>query len=256
MDLAGIEPGDVLLEVDGRRLMLREFDDWKEVYEAIPEGPAGTSATFLVRRVNGGQTETIDVTRSALEYTPLRRIGSPVPTGTEYPPLSAQSSIESTGGSEVRRGWVIEVISVVPNATDMVLTASTREQSIYGTPTPPEEGKQYFIATIRGKYIGGGSDGLDTGDFDAAGDATNRIYEAGCGDRFTTTIPNALPGIVDRVEVLRGGVIEGAVCWEIDSRDAPTLKMRFDYQFYVIWGALLRGQGYRARVWYELSPMP
>ena len=253
MDLARIKPGDVLLEVDGRRLRLSEFDTAVEADQAIPEGPAGTSATFLVRRASSGQTETIEVTRAALEYNPIRRIESPVPPGIEYPPLLAQSSIESIGGGEVQRGWALRVVSVVPNATDMLLQAWRTEGEMH---TPPEEGKQYFMATIRAKHIGTGSDGLATWDLDAAGDATNRIYEAGCGDSPTTTIPNSLPGIFDSVEVLRGGVVEGAVCWEIDSRDAPTLKMRFNYQFRVTWGALLSGQSYHSPVWYELSPAP
>ena len=259
MDLAGIEPGDVLLEVNGRSLRLSEFDTATEAFEAIPRGPAGTSATFLVRRASNGQTETIEVTRDArdLEYTPLlRRIDSPVPIGMEYPPLSAQSSIESIGRGEVRRGWSLRVVSVVPNATDLILAASRSEGR---TPTPPEEGKQYFTATISAKYIGAGSNALTMRDLDAAGDATNIVYEAGCGDRYfnPTTIPNALPAnTLDQVEVLPGGTIEGVVCWEIDSRDAPTLKMRFDYQFRIVWGSALSGQAYYFPVWYDLSPSP
>ena len=260
MDLAGIEPGDVLLEVNGRSLRLSEFNTATEAFEAIPEGPAGTSATFLVRRASSGQTETIEVTRDArdLEYTPLlRRIDSPVPIGTEYPPLSAQSSIESIGRGEVRRGWALRVVSVVPNATDLILAASRSEGR---TPTPPEEGKQYFTATISAKYIGAGSGALTMRDLDAAGDATNIVYEGGCGNPFInpTTIPNALPAnILDQeVEVLPGGTIEGVVCWEIDSLDAPTLKMRFDYQFRIVWGSALSGQAYYFPVWYDLSPSP
>lgn len=256
MDLAGIKPGDVLLEVDGRRLRLSEFDTAVEADQAIPEGPAGTSATFLVRRASSGQTETIEVTRAALEYNPIRRIESPVPPGIEYPPLLAQSSIESIGGGEVQRGWALRVVSVVPNATDLILAASRSEGR---TPTPPEEGKQYFTATISAKYIGAGSDALTMRDLDAAGDATNIVYEAGCGDRYfnPTTIPNALPAnTLDQVEVLPGGTIEGVVCWEIDSRDAPTLKMRFDNQFLIVWGSALSGQAYYFPVWYDLSPSP
>lgn len=247
MDLAGIEPGDILLEVDGRELSLG----------SVAEGPAGTSASFLIRGAGSDRTETIKITRVALEYTPLgRSTEAPVPVGVEYPPLSAQSSIESTGGVEVRRGWAVQVVSVVPNATDMLL-ARWRSEGL--TPDPPEEGKQYFMATIRGKYIGEGSDGLDTGDFDAGGDATKRVYEAGCGDRFTTTIPNAFPSRFGEVEVLPGGVIEGAICWEIDSRDAPALKMRLDEQFYIARGGLGTPEIYYRHshtVWYELSPMP
>ena len=39
-------------------------------------------------------------------------------------------------------------------------------------PDPPEEGTQYFMATIRAEYIGDGSDTLYGWDLEAAGDAT------------------------------------------------------------------------------------
>lgn len=232
MDLAGIKLGDILLEIDGRSLS--GLASTQEPSEVIPEGPAGTSATFLVRRAAGGQTETIEVTRAAIpdsEVTFFGSIGAPVPTGIEYRlDLNPEEY-------DVRSNWAVQVLSVVPNATEMVLRASTSE---WHTPTPPEQGTQYFMATIRAEYIGTGSDSLNTWDLDAIGDATKTFYDAGCG---YLTIPNALP----EVEVIRGGVVEGAVCWRIDSQDAPTLKMRFDSQ--------VGAAGYASlTVWYELSP--
>ena len=301
MDLAGIKPGDILLEVDGRSLSGVESTEESpdaipegptgtsppcatvstplgEIRDAIPEGPAGTSATFLVRRVNSGQTDTIEVTRDSIPdsgYPGGGSIEAPVPTGLIHgydllrewevgfefggngqriKVISVNchtGQIELEAGAlvlemQVQRIWAVEVVSVVPNATDMILATSRNERS---TPTPPEPGKQYFMATIRAEHIGvggGSSDTLTWEDLDAVGDATHVVYEAGCGDQ-DTTIPNTLP----EVEVIRGGVVEGTVCWEIDARDAPTLKMRFDGQISYVVNNLFPQ---RTTVWYELSP--
>ena len=283
MDLAGIKLGDILLEVDGRSLS--GFDSEQESYDAIPDGATGTSVTFLVRRAAGGQTETIEVTRAAIpdsEYPDPGSIEAPVPTGVEYRNdflalFDVGSEFEENGQRikvisidqpagrtewevgaqvfeiQVQRNWAVQVVSVVPNATDMILAASRNERS---TPTPPEPGKQYFMATIRAEHIGvggGSSDTLTWEDLDAVGDATHVVYEADCGDQ-DTTIPDALP----EVEVIRGGVVEGAVCWEIDSRDAPTLKMRFDGQvsftIEVVNILIPQRRATERTIWYELSP--
>ena len=110
-------------------------------------------------------------------------------------------------------------------------------------PDPPGEGTQYFMATIHAKYIGDGSDTLYGWDLETAGDVTKVIYEAGCGD-YSLTIPDELP----RTEVLTGGVIEGNVCWEIDSSDASTLKMRTRETI------VIDGESYTLDLWYDLSP--
>ncbi len=98
------------------------------------------------------------------------------------------------------------------------------------------------MATVKAKYIGTGSDTLYDWDLEAAGDSTKVVYEAGCGD-YSLTIPDELPS----TEVLTGGVIEGNVCWEIDSRDAPTLKMRTTESI------VIEGESYTLDLWYDLS---
>ena len=237
MDLAGINPGDILLAVDGRRLS--GFDSEENAYEAIPEGLAGTSITFLVWRAVDGQTETIEITRAVLpEYPLFGSIEAPVPTGIEYRLDLDQEEYD------VRRNWAVRVVSVVPNATDMILAALTSEWGIWGTPTPPEQGRQYFLATIRAEYLGPESDRLSRWELDVIGDATKTFYDAKCGDY--PTISNTLPRALPIEEVIRGGVVEGAVCWEIDSQDAPTLKIRFESQVWAEYASLT--------VWYELSP--
>ena len=140
--------------------------------------------------------------------------------------------------NEATGNWIVKVVSVVPNATDTILSASNEYA------TPPGEGMQYFMATIHAEYIGVGSDTLRPNwYFNALGDATKVFYETGCGN-YSTTTPDALPV----VEVIPGAMLNGNICWEIDSRDAPTLKMRFERNIQY------QGEDYLQTVWYDLSP--
>ena len=236
-DLAGIKPGDVILEIDGRSLS--GFDSEQELIDSIPEGTAGSAATWLVQRRSGGEPETIQIIRAVIsEYPLFGSLEAPIPTGIEYrrerwlPP------------AEWRNGWDIHVVSAVPNATDLILsvTRATLPEG-WPMPDPPEQGTQYFMAKVHAKYIGAGSDSLNGFDLEAVGDATKIVYEAGCGDYFLT-VPDELP----TVELLSGGVIEGNVCWEIDSRDATTLKMRTRETI------VIEGQSYNLDLWYDLFP--
>ncbi len=117
--------------------------------------------------------------------------------------------------------WKISVISVIPNATDIVLEENTSNY-------PPKAGYQFFLARIRACYVGSGSDefkgpivpgsgGVPLKRLKALG-ASNVVYKR---DDLCGVIPDPLPDS----EVLSGECLEGYVGWEIKSTDATSLVM-------------------------------
>ena len=84
---------------------------------------------------------------------------------------------------------------------------------------PPEEGNQFYIVSVRAKYLGPDSTsfygrsrlrGLGVGGI------VYTTFESSCG-----VIPNNLPS----PELFANGTIEGNVCWEIASTDSDSLLM-------------------------------
>ena len=114
--------------------------------------------------------------------------------------------------------WEVTVISAIPNATESVL----KENSFND---PPEPGKQFYIVTVRTKYLG-----LDSTLFDGG----FRLRAVGNGGVVYTTfsdscgvIPNELPD----PELFTNGEIEGYECWQIASDDAESLMMFLEPAF-------------------------
>ena len=166
---------------------------------------------------------------------------TPVPTYTPYPtptltPYPTPTPTPSAGTREspiplgavalTHAGWEVSVLSATPNANDAVLAE-------YRFNDPPRPGRQFYLVTLRAKYVGAGSD-----DFGfrhrlrVVGSANNVVYEAfgdGCG-----VIPNSLPS----PEVFTGGEITGNKCWEIESSDAESLLIFLGNDATRIWFAL------------------
>ena len=120
------------------------------------------------------------------------------------------------------------LVEVVQNTATLVL-----EENRFND--PPQEGNQFYMATVRAKYLGDGSASFAslTTPLKAVGQSAV-IYTDSCG-----VIPNDL---FFAPEVFTGGEISGNVCWEIASTDAESLEMFFD--------PWLTGE----RIWFALVP--
>ena len=109
--------------------------------------------------------------------------------------------------------WEITVLGVQPDATEAVLA-----ENLFND--PPEYGNQFYMATIRVKYLGLNSTRFGWREFNALGvGGVVYSYRNGCG-----VIPNELPN----PELFTNGTIEGSQCWEIASSDAESLVMILD----------------------------
>ena len=125
--------------------------------------------------------------------------------------------------------WEITVLSTQPDATQDVLSHKSYND-------PPADGNQFYIATIRVKYLGPNSTEFGWAQFNALGIGAvvyDGLYDD-CG-----SIPDYLPD----PELFTNGTIQGSVCWEIASSDAESLVMILDADAY----------GNDDRAWFALT---
>jgi hypothetical protein len=104
------------------------------------------------------------------------------------------------------------VTSATPNATAQVLAENMFND-------PPAAGDQFYMVRVRATYTGAGSQGFD---------GTYRLRSVGASAVEYTTFSNDCGVIPDQItpnQVFTGGTIEGNVCWEVKSSDAPSLVM-------------------------------
>jgi len=114
--------------------------------------------------------------------------------------------------------WQIKVISVVPDATNIVL----RENQFNN---PPAAGNQFFLARVSAKYMGTGSGTFNGG---------LRLKAVGSSSVSYSTYensPGVIPDPIPMSEVFSGGSIEGNIGWEVKSSDANALVM-YDNPFF------------------------
>lgn len=107
--------------------------------------------------------------------------------------------------------WELTVLSVTPNATDLVLAESSYNE-------PPAAGHQFFLANVRITYTGDDSDSFYGWGLRAVGQSAVAYsqYDDNCG-----SIPDELPSR----ELFTGGTIEGNICWSIEAADADSLVL-------------------------------
>ena len=158
---------------------------------------------------------------------------TPEPTPTPEPVGSRENPVPFGTAAEVKSDeqdhWEITVVGTQPNATHFVL-----QESLFKT--PPGDGKQFYIATVRVKYLGSGSRTF-IADLSAVGDSSvvfktynPTTYLPSCG-----LIPDSLES---STELFTSGTIEGSVCWNIPSSDADSLVMMVDKGNERVWFAL------------------
>ncbi|MCK9439829.1 MAG: hypothetical protein M0Q13_00185 [Methanothrix sp.] len=123
-------------------------------------------------------------------------------------------------------GWQIKILKVYPDATQKI----RNENPFNGK---PDEGNQYFMATIEARY---------SGEKEESFPGRYRLHVVGASSLVSEpplwgVVPNDLPINQD---VFPGGVISGNVYWEIKSSDADSLVLYDDKA--------------EDRIFYSLSP--
>ena len=139
---------------------------------------------------------------------------TPATTTTTIPVGSSRFVPHPFGSAVVRPrdGWEIQVVSVISDATSIVLAENMFNDR-------PGAGGQYFIARVRATYRGTGSDSFG-GSF--------RLRAVGqAGNSYTTFNDSCgvIPSPISSNRTFSGGSVEGNVCWAIASVDASTLVM-------------------------------
>ncbi len=143
---------------------------------------------------------------------------TPTPTPTPIPafgsrqnPVRLGTTVAIKNADEATDHWEITVLQTFPDATSLVLEENRHND-------PPSEGKQYFMLTVRVRYLGPDSGHFGKVRLKSVGDSAvgYDYYDNNCG-----WIPNALSS----PEIFKGGIVEGNVCWEIASADSESLLM-------------------------------
>ena len=138
----------------------------------------------------------------------------------------------AVGDTETIGDYEVTVLSVTPNATDVVAAENSANEA-------PAAGDQFFIARISLTYTG-----TETGDptlglqYQTVGEssASYTTYGNSCG-----VVPDGL--FLTTTELFEGGSVEINLCWAIDADDADSLVMYVE--------PLIATDG--GRVWFSLE---
>ena len=127
--------------------------------------------------------------------------------------LTISTGFKCAIDSKILGGWLIEILSYTPNATDAVLA----EDEMNDLPYP---GNQYFIATIKVTNLTGKRGSFNGSDIKAQG-ALGNVYDY--KNTGGPLVPNQFWGL----DIPNGGHESGNLCWEIDSRDVDSLALLY-----------------------------
>ena len=153
----------------------------------------------------------------------------PPPTATLIPIHGSDRNSSISFGQSVKVGdWEITVMELYPHSWNAI-----RQENMFND--PPSNGMQFFMATVKTKFVGSDSgSSMFEVDMEAVG-SRNTVYREGCG-----VLPNDLP----KAELFTGGEETGNVCWEIGNEEAGSLVMRVSTGYYdkesVVWFSLHR----------------
>jgi len=219
--------------IDGKKALIAE--GWTKEYEKFvyaamyPFDPTtdNTAQKFVGFSSNLDKKTTFEIINSiqvvylstqanssALSSSDLQSIRSAqsTPTYTAQDVGTRENPVPIGTPVDLGDGWQIAVLSVIPDATNVVLKENQFN-------APPEPGNQFFLARIQVKYTGSGSDTFGGG---------YRLQAVGPSSVGYSTFRNSAGVIPDPLpdsELFSGGVIEGNIGWEIKSSDASTLVM-------------------------------
>jgi hypothetical protein len=161
---------------------------------SAPEAPTTTPAPIATRK----PTPVITA-----KPTPTPMLG-----GSQFAPIPIGQPAVYTDG------WTITVLSSVPDATAQVLAFNAAN-------VPPDEGKQFFLATVQVTYSG--PEPVTSFGAGFVLRAIGRTYTAYSISSSCGIIPEAFPG----TEIAPGGSLTGNVCWAVNEADAENLVMYY-----------------------------
>ena len=182
--------------------------------------------------------------------------GQPGQPGQPSPPAALLGTRDNPvpGGiaAALSDGWVLTVVSVAPDATEMVRKANPTVYPDGGYAEtfnePPPAGHQFFVVTIEATLFGETDTGrapFDGNRLTAVGPSGVR-YEASSSNAwfFPEFSCGALDSDIGRAasDAIVGGTVTGTVCWAVTPSDAKTLMM-FDST----------GGGISDQVWFSLT---
>ena len=172
-------------------------------------------------------------------FTPTPRptfTPTPRPTATPRPPLGSRDrpvpfgTMAELKGDKSAHHWEVTVTNIIPNANPQVLATNSYND-------PPDKGKQFYIATVKVKYLGPYSARLrGKSSFHLFGDSgvDYGSYRHSCG-----VIPLELPSI----ELHSHHEVVGNICWQVAVSDIRSLSMFVDTPFL----------SNRPRTWFSLG---
>jgi hypothetical protein len=143
-----------------------------------------------------------------------------IPPSTPVPAATVAPTVQSTGQiiplntfGPISSQWRVAVVGSIPDATAAVLERNSLNSE-------PDEGRQYFIATVSVRNIGRDADVFPaTLLFRADGDSG---YEYSTFDDFCGVIPDAYPN----EPIAPGETVTANVCWSVLQEDVASLVMR------------------------------
>ncbi|CAN5741317.1 hypothetical protein BH23CHL5_BH23CHL5_12990 [soil metagenome] len=117
--------------------------------------------------------------------------------------------------SEAGTGVAITVVSVIPDATDVVLAENSFNSE-------PESGRQFFIAEVMVENLGTDTLSFD-GNFRLRAQGSESIYRA-FADRC-----GVVPNEWEEVDIEPGEQVTATMCWAVESNDTDDIVM-FDLE--------------------------
>lgn len=164
---------------------------------------------------------------------------TPQPTATPEPVVLGDRALPVPLGvtAEVKFSpvdhWEITVLDTRPNATAYVLSEAEWVD-------PPADGNQFYVATIRTKYLGPDSSAFSTYRLKVVGDSAVVSDQS-----LTCSVGLEISGIgLSTPEIFTGGQVEGNMCWEIAASDEESLVLIVDSDFSFL---------DRERIWFALQ---
>ena len=215
-DIEGNVHGDNILRIASAGFTGGVGDGAYDPSASVTRAQMGTFlARFLAALVEQGVTD----------YPPTDPVplpGQPEPDPAPDPdpdpdpdPAPAEVAPIGTGLSTVD-GFTVSVRATIPDATDLVLEASTLNE-------PPAEGNRYFIATVR---VTVDEDELGnfnaTNRFQAIADSGTIYDQLNIGDGCGFSIPDEFD--ITRT-AFQGGSIQGNICMEVADEDVDSLEL-------------------------------
>lgn len=189
----------------GAFIFIEQMDDIETRANAATQAIEDACGIDIEEIFDDGDTEATPVVEIPAVSDESGDSSTSAATGTREDPIPM--------GQPVQFGddWELTVLSVTPDATDLVMSESSFND-------PPAEGRQFFIVTLRVTYTGDSSDQFNGWDLRTVGQSAVSYsqWAEDCG---------RIPDQLSSTELFPGGTIEGNVCWPIAVEDADSLVL-------------------------------